>query len=86
MYYEVAWQSRIKAKFDLWWEQQDGTYQDSDKFRQRNLFDSKEFENEPVSFREEIRARIEADHQFIMEEWKNKNKTLETDNTKGGEE
>ena len=86
MYYEVAWQSWIKAKFDLWWKQQDGTYQDSDKFHQCNLFILKEFENEPVLFREEIRACIEVDHQFVMEEWKNKNKTLKTDNTKDGEE
>ena len=86
MYYEDAWQSRIKPKFDLWWEEQDGKYQDSAKFRQRNLFVLKEFNNEPASYQDEIRTRIEAEHQVVMEDWKKKNATLKTDNTKGGEE
>ena len=86
VYYDVAWQSQIKAKFDAWWEQQNGTYPDSAKFHQRTLFVSKEYENEPVSFQEDIKARVEADHKSAMEEWKKGVESLQTDNMTGGEE
>ncbi|KIL56753.1 hypothetical protein M378DRAFT_16782 [Amanita muscaria Koide BX008] len=85
MYYEVAWESKVKPKFDKWWSEQDGKYSEINKFHQRNLFILKELKNEPSSFQEEIKARIKADHQQAMEDWKKKLNTVEMDNTKDEE-
>ncbi|KAM6496222.1 hypothetical protein JOM56_008928 [Amanita muscaria] len=85
MYYEAAWESKVKPKFDAWWSEQDGKYPETTKIHQRNVFILKELENEPSSLQEEITARVETDHQRAIEDWNKKLATIDMDNTKGDE-
>jgi len=74
VYYEMAWDSRLKNEFDMWLKTRSrevlipGTHM----LTTRNQFMVEVWEREPTSFKEQVTAQLDAEYEHEMNEWKKK--------------